>query len=118
MDKIADILSTSQLTRASDMMTDATTPRPEKDEDESNRYQNIAERLVSRFGLGDKPEIRRRFYRRLQHAVDLYGDRAYEQICEAVTDAMKATSPARFFCSAIKSRLIIREMDVWEKRLF
>ncbi len=87
-------------------------------ERENSRYQDIEGRLHRRFGYGDRPEVRKRFYRKLQQACDKYGAEAYEQLTEAARDAASAANPGRFFCAAVKSRLQVRDMDVWTERLF
>ncbi len=68
--------------------------------------QAIVERLKRKYGLGPKPKARMAFYRRLQHAVDVHGDPAYEIISEVVQAAESAgTRSHLYFCKAVKLRL-------------
>lgn len=100
---------------AEQLATDDKNTLESKKHTRSPRHRDIADRLQKQFGLGDKAQLRRIFYERCQLAVDRFGDAAYSQIVQAAIDAKKATCPARFFCAAVKARLELRGLSVWEE---
>ncbi len=70
----------------------------------------IAERLETRFGLGDKPTLRRALYQRLADLVDEEGDRAYLVIAEVADDAARADKPGNYFAWVVIRRLMERRV--------
>ncbi len=66
---------------------------------------NIAHRLEAKFGLGDRPTVRRKLYRRLEREVEAHGEVAYECVAIAAADAETADKPGRYFSKAVTSRL-------------
>jgi len=66
---------------------------------------DIAARLQARFGLGDRPAIRMRLYRRLEREVELHGAPVYEQIAAAAADSDTADNPGHYFARTVTIRL-------------
>jgi hypothetical protein len=75
---------------------------------------SIFNRLVKKFGLGEKPEARRQLYYKLEKLAEGKHEEAVIQcISEAVMESGDARKPANYFCSAVKRKLIDRE--IWAK---
>lgn len=69
---------------------------------------NVATRLESRFGLGTRPDLRRKLYQRLQDAVDNEGEAAYVCIATAAADAEGKEHPGHYFARVVMLRLYER----------
>ncbi len=68
--------------------------------------RTVAEHLRERFGLGNDPKMRASFYARLQREVTKHGSKPYAIIRECVAESTRARHPDRWFCKAVRSRLI------------
>lgn len=70
----------------------------------------IAKRLEDRFGLGSRPDLRRRLYEQLEDLVYAApadeGQRAYEVIAGVASDAVGKSEPGRYFAHVVKLRLV------------
>lgn len=66
---------------------------------------NVAERLLLVFGAGERPEIRKRLYSRLEREVIAHGEPVYDQIVAAAADARDKVHPGRYFARAVVARL-------------
>jgi len=84
----------------------------EKENGNGDLAHGIPERLTRRFGLGAKPDARRRLYRRLQLAVEVHGQRAFVQLRTVAAEAAAARKPDRYFCHVALVRL--REQGLME----
>jgi len=65
----------------------------------------LAQRLERRFGTGDRPEARRAFYRRLELACEVHGERVHTALKIIVCEAEGKKAPARYFCRTALCRL-------------
>lgn len=70
--------------------------------------QGVCERLVRRFGLGTKPELRKALYMRLERIVEEEGEPAYLVIATAAADANGKDDPGRYFSKVVMLRLMER----------
>lgn len=68
----------------------------------------IARRLEMRFGLGTRPELRRRLYVALESLVETHGSEAYVVVASAAADSEGKTHPGRYFAKVVKLRLVER----------
>lgn len=68
----------------------------------------IAHRLEVRFGLGTRPELRRRLYLALEALVETHGCEAYTIVAAAAADSQGKTHPGRYFAKVVKLRLVER----------
>lgn len=68
----------------------------------------IASRLERKFGLGTRPELRRRLYVFLQELVDQHGSEAYVIVASAAADSEGKNHPGRYFAKVVKLRLVER----------
>lgn len=76
-----------------------------KREEETGLAEGVADRLQRRFGLGNKPDVRRGLYERLQLAVEVHGQRAFTAIRTVAAEADGKRKPDRYFCRAAICRL-------------
>jgi hypothetical protein len=77
-----------------------------KVEDASNSFsEGLPGKLERRFGLGSRPETRRAFYRRLELACQVHGERAWTQIRIVAAEAADKKAPANYFCRSVLCRL-------------
>lgn len=65
----------------------------------------LAQKLERRYGLGSKPDARRTFYRRLELACEIHGERVYTAIRTVAAEADGARQPERYFCATALRRL-------------
>lgn len=80
--------------------------KPEDANDEGSQLaQDLATRLERRFGLGNKPDVRRGLYRRLELAVKIHGQPAFTALRTVAAEADSARKPDRYFCRAALCRL-------------
>jgi len=71
-----------------------------------NEYSfGLAQKLERRYGLGSKPEARRTFYRRLELATEVHGERVWIAIRTVAAEADGARCPERYFCATALRRL-------------
>ena len=66
---------------------------------------DIAVRLERKFGLGTRPELRRRLFTRLEDLVEDVGEPAYVCIASAAADAEGKDHPGHYFCRVVTTRL-------------
>ena len=70
---------------------------------------NIAHRLELKFGLGTRPELRRRLYEDLESMVleapEGNAQKAYQIIASAASDSEGKDDPGRYFAYVVKLRL-------------
>lgn len=62
----------------------------------------IVERLVRKFGLGDRPDCRRKFYGRIAEMASKYGQQVLDLVSVAAAQASSARQPGRYFCACVK----------------
>lgn len=67
--------------------------------------ENIADRLLRRFGPGTRPDLRKQLYSRLAEVVEREGEPAYVIIASAAADAEGKTNPGRYFAHVVMRRL-------------
>lgn len=78
----------------------------EKTSGKENQFSfGLAQKLERRYGLGSKPEARRTFYRRLELATEIHGERVYIAIRTVAAEADGARCPDRYFCATALRRL-------------
>lgn len=70
--------------------------------------EHIAERLVKKFGLGTRPELRKALYERLEKLVAEEGECAYLVIASTAADAEGKENPGRYFAHVVMIRLVER----------
>lgn len=63
---------------------------------------NLYDRLVKRFGWGDRPESRKKFYESLVKMTSVRGQVVLDIISTAASRAVGARQPGRYFCSVVK----------------
>lgn len=68
----------------------------------------VKERLVRRFGLGTRKELREALYDRLARLVESEGDEALHVIASVAADAEGKRQPDRYFAKVVIVRLIER----------
>lgn len=102
------------------------TPRlpvsPDAHEDDSSRkdagdgfakFRTVAKRLEALYGTGDKPQLRRRLYLRIQSCAIEHGPECYDVVKGCVSSAASADNPGRYFCVSVTSEL--KSLGYWEK---
>lgn len=70
--------------------------------------EELQDKLMRRFGPGDKPMIRRALYERLGRIVEEYGDAALHVIATAAADAVGRRNNGRYFAFVVMRRLVDR----------
>lgn len=71
-----------------------------------NEYsKDLPEKLERRFGTGSKPEARRAFYRRLELATEIHGERVWTQLRIVAAECDGKREPGRYFCKTALLRL-------------
>jgi hypothetical protein len=71
---------------------------------------NLCERLIRKFGLGTRPDLRRGLFERLERIVAEQGERAYLVVASAAADAEGKTNPGHYFCRVVQLRLAERHL--------
>ena len=66
---------------------------------------HIVERLIRKFGDGDKPALRRALFARLSAEAELRGEDVLRIISECVLASESATYKDRYFCAAVTRRM-------------
>ena len=66
---------------------------------------HVVERLIRKFGDGDKPQLRRALFQRLSAEAELRGEDVLRIISECVLASESATYKDRYFCAAVTRRL-------------
>lgn len=66
---------------------------------------HVVDRLIRKFGDGDKPQLRRALFQRLSEEVELRGDDVLRIISECVVASETATYKDRYFCASVTRRL-------------
>lgn len=66
---------------------------------------DVSFRLQQRFGLGGRPDLRKRLYDQLQELVLRVGEPAYVIIASAAADAQGKDNPGRYFARVVSLRL-------------
>jgi len=69
------------------------------------KFGQLASRLLDRFGAGDKPQLRRALFDRLQRECCRHGDVVYRIVASACRSAQSAREPDRYFCSVVSRRM-------------
>lgn len=67
--------------------------------------EDLAKKLERRYGLGSKADARRAFFKRLELAVQVHGERVWIQIRTVAAEADSARQPDRYFCATALRRL-------------
>ncbi len=67
---------------------------------------DLTTRLKQKFGLGSNREMRKRFYDRLTREVEKFGTPVLEIIRHCSAESSHAKYPDRWFCKAVRIRLI------------
>lgn len=67
--------------------------------------EGLAQKLERRFGLGSKPETRRAFYRKLELATEIHGERVWTALRIVAAEADGARLKERYFCATALRRL-------------
>jgi len=63
---------------------------------------NLLERMKRRFGLGDDPQKRLKFYEQVVNIVSSRGQLALDLVNKAAAQAVSARQPGRYFASLVK----------------
>lgn len=71
----------------------------------SDLAYELSQKLERRFGIGSKPEARRAFYRRLELACEIHGERVWTQLRIVAAECDGKREPARYFCKTALLRL-------------
>lgn len=77
---------------------------------------SIVERLRRRFGLGDKPTCRQKFYESLEKLVGVKGEIVLSLISLAVSQSVGSRQPDRYFCACIKVLLLEKNIEIAEEK--
>jgi hypothetical protein len=78
----------------------------EKNGTAKNQFaEGLAAKLERKLGTGDRPEARRAFYRRLELATEVHGERVWTQLRIILAEAAEKRSPDRYFCRTALCRL-------------
>lgn len=85
-------------------VVDQVTDRDPRLAGKEERFARIAQELRKRYGVGDCPPARRALYRRLQVAVQTWGERAYWHLLDVMDYASRCECPDRAFCKAAAQR--------------
>lgn len=72
---------------------------------ENSFSAGLAQKLERRFGVGSRPETRRAFYRRLELATEVHGERVWTQLRIITAEATGKKAPDRYFCRTALCRL-------------
>lgn len=80
-------------------------PKEEGPDEKSALAFGLATRLEKRFGLGNKPDVRRGLYKRLELAVEVHGQPAFTALRTVAAEADGKRKPDRYFCRAAICRL-------------
>ena len=65
----------------------------------------LSSRLERRFGLGTRPDLRKKLFNQLEQLVDQVGETAYVVIASAAADAVGKDNPGRYFARVVTLRL-------------
>ncbi len=95
-----------------DQTTDLDDSSKKKKADRFAKYKTIAQRLEVLYGVGDNPQLRRKFYQRVQRCAIEHGPDCYQVVLNCVSCAVSADSPARYFCRAVSAEL--KALAYWE----
>ena len=68
-------------------------------------YDHLQESLFRRFGPGQSPEKRKRFFAQLQALCDHFGEGAFRTIKVVSAEAASKNNQGNWFCSAVLRRL-------------
>lgn len=68
-------------------------------------YDHLQESLTRRFGLGQTPEKRSRFFRQLQQTCEHFGEGAFRCIKVVAAEAASKNNQGNWFCAAVLRRL-------------
>lgn len=66
----------------------------------------IVQRLKKKFGLGEQPDKRLALYEHLEKLHRRHPEEVERIISEAVVGATSANKPARYFCVAVKKKIV------------
>jgi len=72
---------------------------------QDEKFSGLADRLSKRFGLGDRPVLRRALFDRLQRECTYHGEVVYRIIASACRSSESAREPDRYFCSVVSRRM-------------
>lgn len=61
----------------------------------------VVDRLTRKFGLGDRPKVRKELYKWLGRLADQHGEKVLDVISVAVAQAVSARSPGRYFSTTV-----------------
>ena len=75
----------------------------------------LVERLLKKYGRGDKPQVTIAFYRKIADLVEKHGDRAYQAVAEAMAQSVNKRSATRYFAKSVV--LKFRELGWWDQKL-
>lgn len=81
----------------------------------SLQSRTLSQRLLELYGGGDRPDLRRMLFTRLEHLVNRYGEPAERLVREAAIKAAAANYPGNYFCRAV--RLMLSEATFLEAPL-
>lgn len=76
-------------------------------------FDDVAQRLERKYGLGDKPKLRRKFFLRIEQICVKYGPRAYAKVKKAAVLAEDREWPDRYFVKTASSML--EECDMFDQ---
>lgn len=81
--------------------------------DSFRKFQTVAKRLETLYGVGDNPQLRRRLYLRIQRCAIDHGPECYDVIRACVSSAASANQPDRYFCTSVASEL--KSLGFWDQ---
>lgn len=73
-----------------------------------NPHLDLADRLARAWGLGDRPDLRRRFFERVQRLAVHHGQVVLDCVAAARMQAHGKSRPAVYFCHALALKLADR----------
>jgi hypothetical protein len=74
-------------------------------------HHELVQRLLRKFGRGDKPSVTTAFYHKIADLVEKHGDRAYQAVAEAMAQSVGKRSPTRYFARTVVIKF--RELGWW-----
>lgn len=80
--------------------------------DSFSKFKTVASRLEALYGTGDNPQLRRKFYQRIQRCSIEHGPDCYEVVRACVEAAATADYPDKYFCRAVSAEL--KSLAYWD----
>lgn len=80
-------------------------PEPEIEVTMTNPGSDWAQRLAREWGLGERPDLRRRFFAKVAELLEQHGDRCLRLVSAARMQAHGKQHPATYFCKSLALKI-------------